>query len=132
VKTKLLAFCVLLMGLLVICGPTFAHHGSHISYEMDKPETMTGTVVGLGWQNPHIFITFDVKDASGNVVHWGAEAADNPHQMMNRGWTKDTIKAGDSITITVFPSKAGTPRGFLSKIDFNGKTIYSGGAGLPE
>jgi len=38
--------------------------------------------------------------------------------------TKETLKPGDEVTATLFASKAGTPRGILSKLELNGKTIY--------
>jgi hypothetical protein len=92
---------------------------------------MKGTVTAVGWQNPHVFISYDVKDDHGSVVQWGAEAAENPKMLTDRGWTKDSVKPGDQVTITIFPSKAGTPRGLLSKLVLNDKVFYQAN-GLPE
>jgi hypothetical protein len=131
VKIRLLSFCAMVAGLLMVSGPLFAHHGSRVSYNLDKPATMKGTVTAVGWQNPHVFVSYDVKDDSGNVVQWGAEAAENPKMLTARGWAKDSLKPGDQIMITVFPSKAGTPRGLLSKIVLNDKVLYQAN-GLPE
>ena len=123
-KRKLLASCALIAGLIMACVPVFAHHGSRISYDLEKPVSMKGTVTSFGWQNPHVFLGFDVKGDSGNVTAWGAEVAENPHEMTARGWSKDTLKQGDVITVTVFPSKVGAPRGLLSKLALNDKVIY--------
>jgi hypothetical protein len=76
------------------------------------------------WQNPHVFLSYNVKDDAGTVTDWGAEMAETPHQMTVRGWTKNTLKSGDEVILTVFPSKAGTPRGLLSKLVLNDKMIY--------
>jgi Family of unknown function (DUF6152) len=130
-KIRLLAFCAIVVALLTLCGPAFAHHGSRVSYNLEKPATMKGTVVAVAWQNPHVFIAYNVKDDSGKVVEWGAEAAENPRMLMDRGWNKDSVKPGDEITITVFPSKAGTPRGLLSKLVINDKVLYQA-TGLPQ
>jgi hypothetical protein len=123
-KLKLLASCALVVGLVMVCAPVFAHHGSRVSYDLDKPVTMKGTVTSLLWQNPHVFLSYNVKDDAGTVTDWGAEMAETPHQMTLRGWTKNTLKSGDEVTLTVFPSKAGTPRGLLSKLVLNDKMIY--------
>jgi hypothetical protein len=123
-KMKPLQLCALILGLAIVCTPVFAHHGSRISYDLTKPVTMKGTVASFGWQNPHVFLGFDVKDDSGNVTNWGAEMAENPHELAAKGWDKDSLKPGDAITITIFPSKAGAPRGFVSKLVVNDKVIY--------
>lgn len=123
-KLKLLASCALVVGLVMVCAPVFAHHGSRVSYDLDKPVTMKGTVTSLLWQNPHVFLSYNVKDDAGTVTDWGAEMAETPHQMTLRGWTKNTLKSGDEVTLTVFPSKAGTSRGLLSKLVLNDKMIY--------
>jgi hypothetical protein len=65
---------------------------------------------------------FDVTDDKGNVVHWAAET-NPPYMLSKHGWSKDMIKPGDPVTISLFPSKAGTPVGLLSKIAFNGKEL---------
>lgn len=123
-KLKLLVSCALVVGLVMVCVPVFAHHGSRVSYDLDKPVTMKGTVTSLSWQNPHVFLSCHVKDDAGTVTDWGVEMAETPHQMTVRGSTKDTLKSGDEITLTVFPSKAGAPRGLLSKLVLNDKMIY--------
>jgi Family of unknown function (DUF6152) len=109
--------------LLMIPVVTYAHHGSIVSYDMKKMVTMEGTVTEFQWRNPHVYILYDVKDAQGNVVTWGAETH-SPIVCENQdGWTKSTLKPGDKITIAVYPSKINTPRGLLAKIVFNGKAI---------
>ena len=123
-KLKLLVSCALVVGLVMVCVPVFAHHGSRVSYDLDKPVTMKGTVTSLLWQNPHVFLSYNVKNDAGTVTDWGAEMAETPHQMTVRGWTKNTLKSGDEVTLTVFPSKAGAPRGLLSKLVLNDKMIY--------
>jgi hypothetical protein len=119
----LFAFFLLVTALLAFPGLTFAHHGSIVSYDMKKMLTMEGTVTEYQWRNPHVYILYDVKEAQGKVVTWGAETH-SPIVCENQdGWTKSTLKPGDKITISVYPSKIDTPRGLLAKIVLNGKTI---------
>jgi hypothetical protein len=123
VKDKLLLCFALAAALLMISRPTFAHHGSAVSYNLTKMVTMEGTVTEFQWRNPHVYVLYDAKDDKGNVVNWGAETH-SPIVCENEdGWTKSTLKPGDKITISVFPSNIGTPRGLLAKIVFNGKVI---------
>ena len=122
-KSNLLEVCFLFTAVLMVGSPVLAHHGSGVSYILNKGLTMEGTVTEFRWQNPHVYIMYDVKDAQGNVVTWGAETHSPIVCEDEDGWTKSTLKPGDKITITVYPSKISTPRGLLAKIVFNGKVI---------
>jgi hypothetical protein len=115
-RLKVLAVCFFFAAILMICGPVLAHHGSGVSYDLSKVTTMDGTVTEFQWRNPHVYVMYDVKDAQGNVVNWGAETH-APVVCENQDhWTKSTLKPGDKITIGIFPSKLGSPRGLLAKI----------------
>jgi hypothetical protein len=127
VKNRLAMHAVVVVGLLTLCGPLLAHHGSGVSYDLKKQVTLTGTVTELDWRNPHVFLLFDVKDDKGNVAHWGGETH-TPAQLKAIGWTKDELKLGDQITITLFPSKVGASRGLIAKIVHGDKVIIDDGA----
>jgi len=123
VRNKLSIDFALAAVVLTFCSLAFAHHGSVVSYDTSKLMTVEGTVTEFRWRNPHVYILYDVKDADGKVVNWGAETH-SPIVCENQdGWTKSTLKPGDKITISVFPSKIGNPRGLLAKIVFDGKVI---------
>ena len=76
---------------------------------------MQGVVTEFDWANPHTQIYFDVKDAKGGLVHWGCETL-SPGKLIRAGWTKDAIKPGDQITITLVAAKNGAPIGYLHKL----------------
>ena len=103
--------------------PVFAHHGN-AAYDETKEVTLKGTVTEFDWANPHAQIYFDVKDAKGNVAHWGCETL-SPGKLVRAGWSKDAVKPGDQITITLVAAKNGAPVGFLHKltIDNTGKQL---------
>jgi len=61
------------LGLLAISIPLFAHHGTGISYDMNKVTVVKGVITQFNWVNPHSQLFFDVKDDKGNVVNWAAE-----------------------------------------------------------
>lgn len=109
------------MGLSIAMSSAVAHHGSAVSYDLSKQITLEGVVTRWVWKNPHCFVLFDVS-GKGETVNWGAET--HPTNFMVRNevdgvhvpWDANTLKPGDSVTITLFPSRVGTPRGLLSKV----------------
>jgi Family of unknown function (DUF6152) len=123
----LLALFALVSGAVSI--PVFAHHGTNISYDHGKPMTLKGTVTEFVWKNPHAQLYFDVKDESGNIVHWAGEL-NSPGVLSGQGWTRKMFVPGDEIILSVFPSKAGTPVGVVDRskpISSNGKEVVPAG-----
>ncbi len=96
VRTKLLALGGLIAGLLAVAGPVFAHHAWH-GYDSRDLTTVKGTVTLFDWGNPHVWISFDVKNDKGDVEKWSA-GGPSPNRMANTGWDKETLKPGDQIT----------------------------------
>jgi hypothetical protein len=131
-KSKLFIGTGVAAGLLIAAGSLLAHHGSRISYDMNRMVTVEGTVIEFDWLNPHVYFQFDVTDDKGNVVHWIAET-DPPSGMTRYGWNKSFLKAGEKVTVTVWPSKTGAPRGFLAKlVKADGKVTDHTGQLPPE
>jgi hypothetical protein len=113
-KSRLLVACVLGIGVLTVCRPALAHHGTAV-YADEWVEFKQVTVTKFAWANPHALIDFDVKDAKGNVVHWVAETA-APQALRLIGWSKASIAPGDVITIRLYASKNGNPAGRLNRV----------------
>lgn len=97
-------------GLLIVAGAAAAHHGSSAAYDLEAPVRLTGTVTGFVWANPHTRVFVDVAGQS-NVVNWGIELRPAPAGLTRMGWTRHMFQPGDMITITVSPSRFGTPTG---------------------
>jgi len=114
VRNRLLVVLVIAVGLLMMSVPLFAHHGS-AAFDTAKPVTVKGIVTEWFWANPHCFLKFDVKDASGNAAHWVAEVS-NPPDMVQLGWSKQTFKPGDEVTVTLLQAKNGYPSGRIQKV----------------
>ena len=121
-RTKITALFAATVGLLIVSVPVSAHHGS-AAFDAGKQVVMKGTVTRWVWANPHCFLNYDVKDEGGSVTHWVVETS-NPPDMINRGWSKETFKPGDEVTVTVEPVKSGKPVGRLLEVTLpNGKTL---------
>lgn len=111
-----MAFALLASGLMV-SAPLSAHHGDAVYDTAAKKITMKGTVTEWVWANPHCVLQFDVSDANGQVAHWVAETT-APPSLIQRGWTKQSLKPGDQVTITVLPVKNGRTVGRLLEVLF--------------
>jgi hypothetical protein len=114
----------ILLGFLAVSVPLLAHHGA-AAYDTSKKLALKGTVTEWFWANPHCFLRFDVKDEKGNVVHWAAEAS-NPSDMVNLGWSKQSFKPGDEVTVTVEPVKNGLPIGRVEQVVLASGQILKG------
>lgn len=113
-KTKRITFGILI-ALLAVCSSAFAHHGA-AAYDMSKPVVLKDAVVTkFAWINPHPLILVDWKDDKGNVQHWTTEMGSTPASQLI-GWTRDTLKPGDKITIYIWQTKTHLPVGRLNKV----------------
>jgi hypothetical protein len=126
---KLLVTFGLLAGLLIVCAPTFAHHGRGVAFDDNHQVTMKGTVTKVDWINPHAFIFFDVKDDKGTVTNWGIEWT-NPRSLIRLGLDPSMFKIGNVVSMKFAPAKSGAPRGEIIQCwNADGKMIYQGDAG---
>ena len=102
---KSVALAVILSAVAV---PLWAHHGDAGRYD-ENLVTLNGSVVELQMINPHSIIVLDVPDASGKVVRWQAEMGGPNALARGFGWTRNTLKPGDKITLMGRRVKSGAP-----------------------
>ena len=114
-RTWAAPFATLALATVTVTGVA-AHH-SRAGYDSTPGKLITnnGVVSNVIWRNPHVFVVWDVKDNSGSLVKWTGELS-SPTTMISEGMGRDTFKAGDPITATFMPAKAGTPHGLLIKV----------------
>jgi hypothetical protein len=118
-----------LVLVLVLVAPAtmLAHHGGNL-YDTTRAVVLKGaTITKFEWGTPHNQIFFDVKDAKGEVQHWVASTEPAP-VMLERGWTRRSLKEGDEVTVYIFAAKNGATVGNLQKIVLaDGKELTAAG-----
>src|SRR5215212_2616245 len=124
---------LVLFAVIASCATNLiAHHGTSITYEMDKVITVTGTVDEFDFAYPHPSLFVTGKDAKDQVVKWGVEFLPTPAALKRLGWNKASIKAGDTVVMGCHPSKSGKPVCALQTLTINGKAASLGaGPGGP-
>ncbi len=105
-KRELFAVLAVAVGLLV-AGPTFAHHSTAI-YDKQNVTTVTGTVTGFEFINPHVQIHLDVKKDNGEFEKWTGISSP-PNALRRAGWSRNTLKPGDLLTMGGLRVKDGRP-----------------------
>jgi hypothetical protein len=101
-KAKVLIIVSVVVSAFTFAVSSWAHHARQV-YE-DKSITLMGVVTDYEWSNPHCVLSVAVKDEKGDVQDWHAEILP-PTQMLRAGWTKDTVKPGEEVTLTGRPGK---------------------------
>ena len=97
-------------------APLSAHHGSS-NYDMSKSISVKGTITQFAFINPHSAIHLEARTVQGTVEQWLVEA-DSPNNLARAGWTRDSLKAGEQVTITGNPLKDGSKVMRLRKVTF--------------
>jgi hypothetical protein len=119
-RTRFYAAVVSAM-LLAVGTPLVAHH-SFSAFNTETEKTITGVVNRFEWTNPHTWIWVDVQE-NGKTVTWGVEGM-SPNYLSRRGWSKNTFKQGDKVTLTIRPMRDGSPGGmFVRGILADGKPV---------
>jgi hypothetical protein len=115
------------VGLAVTSNQADAHHSFSAEFDAAKPFKLTGAVTKIEWQNPHAWLYMDVVDSeTKKVTNWAVEM-NSPNALLRAGWTRNTLKAGDVITVEGSLAKDGSPTGNArSVLTAAGQKLFAG------
>jgi hypothetical protein len=108
-----------------------AHHSFAAEFDANSPIEITGTVTKIEWENPHTFFYIDVQSESGEYENWALEMG-SPNGLMRRGWTRNTLKLGDVVTVTGSRAKDGSFKGNARSVVLADGTRLFAGSSQPD
>jgi hypothetical protein len=109
-----------LPGLL---APAVAHHGGAIEFQTQIDGPLTGTATEFAFQFPHVVIYMDVASEDGRNQRWAMNTRWTPTILRRHGWTRHSVKPGDTVTVTYQPHLSAPTIGDMVTIAVNGEPL---------
>ena len=109
---------------VLLCAGAAQSHHSNVAYEVNKVITVTGVVKEFLWVNPHTWLHLRVDDGKGGKVEWAAEGR-APGILLRAGWTRSSLKGGETVTVDMSPAKDGTHTAIIARVTKADGTILS-------
>ena len=109
------------LGFLAL-APAAAHHGGDVEWRNEAVGPITGTATKFAFQFPHVFFEMNVED-KGVTSAWTITTRWTPTILRDHGWTRESIKPGDKVTVTYLPHVEKQHIGQMQTINANGKSL---------
>jgi hypothetical protein len=122
-SSKVVTISSVTAGILLFSVGLPAHHGASTSHDLTLSVNVAGTVTDFQFVNPHVLIFFDVTGEDGVVVEWWAGLGAPNRLTRGDGWTDDTLKPGDQISVTGAPARGGVPSMWAEQVLLDGKPL---------
>jgi hypothetical protein len=121
---------ILLTALMAgaVTGAAVAHHSFASEFDAAKKLKLSGTVTKVEWRNPHTYFYVDVKGDDGAIHNWAMELG-SPNVLMRRGWTRDSLKIGDQVTVEGSRARDNSYKANANSVVMaDGKRLFNGSA----
>lgn len=88
-----------MLALATLCASRAgAHHSFAAEFSYEDSGTITGEVVEVLFVNPHARYFVAIAGSGGEEILWDAQTR-SPNALLPIGWSKDTVRVGDRVTI---------------------------------
>ena len=113
---------------IIAAAPAFPHH-SNSAFDVEKVIELKGTVREFKWANPHTWIFLTADDGKGGRQEWQVEG--RPPGVLGRaGWTRNSLKVGDEVTIEGSRAKDGSNMANARVVKLaDGRRVFAGSSG---
>ena len=99
---------VVLVSILSFAVVASAHHSFAAEYDNNKQVTVKGVVQKVAWVNPHAYVYIDVTEENGKITTWAFESL-SPNALARQGWSRNSLKFGEPVTVSGYLAKDGKP-----------------------
>lgn len=112
--------------LMLASGSAIAHHSFAAEFDANSPINLKGVVTKIEWMNPHTYFYMDVTGTDGKVINWGLEMG-SPNGLMRQGWSRNTMKVGDVVTVEGSRARDGSHIGNARAVilESTGKRLFA-------
>ena len=120
------SIALLTAGLVLSAAPVLAHHSFAAEFDQAKSISLIGVVTKVEWTNPHVHFYIDVKDENGKIASWDLETG-SPNGLSRQGWTRSSLKVGDTVTVQAFRAKDGSNLASAGMVKLpDGRQVFEG------
>lgn len=127
----MLSRLILLLPFLAVSQTTNAHHAFAADYEAGKAGKIEGTITEIIYKNPHARYYIEVDGADGSKEIWDLQTM-NLMMLGRVGWTKDTLKVGDKISVEGILGRNNTKRMSINVVTHEDGRVISPQRGITE
>ena len=112
------------LAVVLLQPAAVSSHHSNSAYEVQKVITITGVVKEFVWSNPHTWLHVIVDDGQGGKAEWACEGR-APGILLRAGWTRHSLKPGETVTVDMSPAKNGSKTSIIARVTKADGTILS-------
>ena len=121
-------FALFFIALVAASSPTqlFGHHSFAAEFDSNSPIEVEGIVIKIEWANPHTYFYIEVETDQGDFEEWALEMG-SPNQLVRRGWSRNSLKIGDVVTVTGSRARDGKAKANAQTVVLDsGERLFSG------
>ena len=105
--------------------PVWAHHSVAAEFDTANRGELKGEITRVWFTNPHVRYQLTVRNEDGSIESWELQGG-NVTNLLRQGWREDSIRVGDSVTVSGALGRAGAKKLNIADI------VTSAGVHLPQ